>query len=215
MKKKVVIVIPCRSGSKRIPDKNFQKVGGKTLISRAVRAAAGIAPTVGMYDIEKQVIVSGDSENQQRLASELASLTGPIQIIERKCGPDGPSTDVVADAIEQLNLEYDVVCMVQCTSPFIRPSDIEGCINGVLTYNQSRARTATVKKMSIKRLDRGGTYTVETGGCYASKYFGANAYLLQGVHWWAPYLVDPMRSMEIDEPHELELANIIAEAKGW
>ncbi len=213
---KVVIVIPCRSGSKRIPDKNFQKVGGKTLISRAVRAAAAIAPTVGRYEIDKQVIVASDSENHERVVSELQSLTGPILVMERTCAPDGPSTDVVANVIEQCGDDggFDVVCLVQCTSPFIRPQDIEGCIRGVLEYGHDRVRTAIRDSATFYGEDRNVSWLRESGACYAlGTRFSIET--LQSKTYWTGYYVDPMRSMEIDEPHELELANIIAEAKGW
>lgn len=212
MKKRVVIVIPCRSGSKRIPDKNFQKVGGKSLIYRAANVAVNIAPTVGRYEIEKKVIVASDSGNHERVLSELQSLSRLLTVRQRTTeSEDGPSWQVVLDAIG--DMKYDVACLVQATSPFLLPSDIQGCMTPILANGLGSCRTAILKKHTIRGSKNGRNHErlIETGGCYSAVGCAA----LQRMDGWVPYYVDPMRAIEIDEPHELELANIIAEAKGW
>ncbi len=57
----VIAIIPARSGSKSIKDKNLQKIHGKTLLRRAVEFGKSIKEI-------KRVIVSTDSKRYRKLA---------------------------------------------------------------------------------------------------------------------------------------------------
>ncbi|GAA0305510.1 hypothetical protein GCM10010302_50200 [Streptomyces polychromogenes] len=117
---RVLAVIPARGGSKGVPGKNTARVGGIPLVARAVRACRG-APTV------TDVVVSTDSG-----AVAAAARAAGAHVIARPaalCGDTASSEAAVLhalDAFEELNsLTVDVVLLVQCTSPFLTPSDVE------------------------------------------------------------------------------------------
>ena len=89
----------------RIPRKNLQLVGGVPMVLRAVQA--------GFWPL---VVSTDDDEIAQTV--ERAGYKGCV--IWRRCGPDGPMSDVVLDALEQLRargLEYDTVTLLQPSSP--------------------------------------------------------------------------------------------------
>ena len=61
--KKILAVIPARSGSKRIPDKNIATLGGKPLLAWSIEAAL-------QCEMIDKVVVSSDSEKYLKIAVE-------------------------------------------------------------------------------------------------------------------------------------------------
>lgn len=112
---RTVAIIPARGGSKQVPRKNVQRVGGVPLVARAVRAA-----TAAGVDL---VVVSTDDAE----IGEIAAAAG-ARIIRRPSeisGDTATSESAILHALDELEAQgerFDVVAFVQATSPFI-PSD--------------------------------------------------------------------------------------------
>ena len=87
-----------------------------TLVERAVEHALGAR----LLDV---AAVSTDDIEIERLVERL-----PVEVIRRRCGPDGPMVDVLRDALEQVGGDWDAVVTVQPTSPLRTSEDIDGCI---------------------------------------------------------------------------------------
>ncbi len=120
-----LLVIPARSGSQGIPQKNLQEVGGIPLIVRAIRTAQK-ATHVG------KIVVSTDGEEIAKVAQEAGAevVVRPEEI----SGDTASSESALLHVLEQLDTEleqYQTLVMVQCTSPFTEPEDIDGCIQMV------------------------------------------------------------------------------------
>ena len=109
---KRLAIIPARSGSKGVPDKNMQLVGGETLIARAVR----VARETGLFDA---ILVSTDSpgyaEEARRTGAEVPFLR-PAEL--------AGDTAVVVDAIRHVLDElaaagraFDLFALLEPTSP--------------------------------------------------------------------------------------------------
>jgi N-acylneuraminate cytidylyltransferase len=111
-----VAIIPARGGSKQVPRKNLQRVGGVPLIERAVRAAA----TASGIDL---VVVSTDDDEIAAVATAAGA-----RIVRRPAelsGDTATSESAILHALDDLEANGDrvgVVAFVQATSPFI-PSD--------------------------------------------------------------------------------------------
>lgn len=103
-------IIPARGGSKRVPRKNLQLVGGISLVERAFVTAA---PS----NLD-EIVVSTDDPDIAR------AFSGFVQA--RKCGPDGPMIDVVHDVLS--TRAADAVCILQPTSPFRTTAMINRCL---------------------------------------------------------------------------------------
>ena len=126
---KLLIIIPARGGSKRLPGKNIMKLAGKPLISWTIELAQKLP-------YEKNIIVSTDSEE--------------IAEVARKCGVEVPwlrppeisqdsstTTDVALHALnwfEQNISTVDGVILLQPTSPF---RTAEKIIEGIEKFKTS------------------------------------------------------------------------------
>lgn len=111
-----VFVIPARSGSKGIPDKNIQLISGKTLIEHAVQSALE-------SDIDGEIIVSSDSQSYL----DLLPKTIHRQLRSQKASKDdSPSENVIDELLARFpSLQpHCSIIFLQPTSPFRRGSSV-------------------------------------------------------------------------------------------
>ncbi|MFD3684651.1 cytidylyltransferase domain-containing protein [Nocardiopsis sp. NPDC058631] len=120
---RVTAVVPARGGSKGIPLKNVEAVGGVPLVTRAVRACLAARAI-------DETVVSTDHG-----AIAAAAAAAGARILERPAalGGDTVSSEAVLlhvlDTLEQEDGGApDVVVFVQCTSPFIDPADLDAAV---------------------------------------------------------------------------------------
>lgn len=122
-----LVIIPARGGSKGIPLKNLQAVGSRTLIARAIEAAQA-CPLV------EHVLVSTDSDLISMEALQHGAMVAKRP--EAIAGDTASSESALIDALEQYQASgYDlpqVTVLLQCTSPFIDPRNLNAAIGGVL-----------------------------------------------------------------------------------
>lgn len=104
-------LILARGGSQGIPLKNLAPLEGKPLIEWAL----GAMLSYGQFD---SVWVSTDHSGIATCASGLGALVFPRSAAF--AGPDSPSVEAVQEFL-QSHPEVDIVALVQCTSPFLRP----------------------------------------------------------------------------------------------
>ncbi|MDW7643579.1 MAG: acylneuraminate cytidylyltransferase family protein [Desulfuromonadales bacterium] len=118
--KKILSIIPARGGSKGIKRKNIRDVGGKPLIAWTIDAAAK-----SRY-IDRVVLSSDDEE-----IIEVARRYGcevPFLRPSELSGDDTPGIAPVLHALDNLS-GYDVVVLLQPTSPLRTSADIDGAID--------------------------------------------------------------------------------------
>jgi CMP-N-acetylneuraminic acid synthetase len=108
--KKVLAIIPARGGSKGLPGKNIKLLGGKPLISWTVEAALSCA-------FIDRTIVTTDCQDIANTA-EKAGAEIPFIRPDTLAADDTSSADVVLHAIESLEESYDLIILLQPTSPF-------------------------------------------------------------------------------------------------
>jgi CMP-N,N'-diacetyllegionaminic acid synthase len=121
---RVLAVIPARGGSKGISKKNIAPVAGKPLISYTTE----LTQNLPWLDA---TVVSTDSQE----IAEVATQTPGIEIVWR---PEELSGDRIGDhpvlrhallaQEEQTSERYDIVLMLQPTSPLRTINDVESCI---------------------------------------------------------------------------------------
>ena len=216
-------VIPARGGSKGIVGKNLSLVGGISLIERAV-AAARDATTIS------RVVVTTDDP-----AIAAATRAAGGDVVDRPAelaGDEASSESAVLHALDTLRdagtPDPDVVVMIQCTSPFVLPADIDGVVGALEAQGTDCAFSATPSHAFVWRLGEGSATGVnhdervrlrrqdrapewiETGAVYAMRtdVFRRAAHRFCGSV--ALYEVPPLRAMEIDEPDDLARARVLA-----
>ena len=117
---KNIAIIPARSGSKGLPDKNIKPLNGKPLMVYSIEAAL----TSGCFD---EVMVSTDSAEYASIAKRYGASVPFLRNPKT-------STDVASswDAVEEviygyraLGQVYDTFCLLQPTSPLRTAADIK------------------------------------------------------------------------------------------
>ena len=113
---KSICIIPARSGSVRIKNKNIIKFQNKPIIYWSIQMAK-------KSKCFKKIYVSTDS----KLIADISKRSGNINIINRpkKLSKNTtPLVEVLHHAIKKINLEYEYVCCILPASPLIIHKDI-------------------------------------------------------------------------------------------
>jgi CMP-N,N'-diacetyllegionaminic acid synthase len=124
----VVAVIPARSGSKRIPQKNVIAIAGKPLIGYSIEAAH-------KSKYIKKVLVSTDNEKIALIAKSFGADV-PFLRPKELAKEDTPSLPVIQHAIRYLEnaarVKVDIVVLLQPTSPVRSEKYIDETIEKLL-----------------------------------------------------------------------------------
>jgi N-acylneuraminate cytidylyltransferase len=218
----VVAVIPARAGSRGIPGKNLARVGGRTLIERAVTSALRAQGIDSVY-------VSTDGD-----AIAAAAEAAGASVIRRPAGLAGDTTSSEAallhalDALEADGVHPSVLVFIQATSPFIEPDDLDDAVRRV-QFGESDVVVAAAESHAFlwkpgpdgavavnhdssvrqRRQDREPEYR-ETGAFYAMDAVG---FRRAGHRFFGRVglaMVEPRDAVDIDTAADLELAGLLA-----
>mgnify|MGYP001257070134 FL=1 len=114
-----IAIIPARSGSKRIKNKNIKKFHGKPIIAWSILEAL----KAKVFD---KVIVSTDSEKIATIARNYGAVTPYLR--SKKLSNDKTNLPVVVeDCIQYFlnkNIKINYACLIYATSPLIDKKDI-------------------------------------------------------------------------------------------
>lgn len=117
---KSIAIIPARSGSKGLKDKNIRLLSGKPLIWYSIQAA-------NASECFDEVMVSTDSEMYAEIARECGAAV-PFLRSEAMSTDKASSWDTVQEVLDNykdLGKEFDVVMLLQPTSPLRTSDDIK------------------------------------------------------------------------------------------
>lgn len=116
---KNIAIIPARSGSKGLPDKNIKELCGKPMLAYSIEAAK----KSGKIDV---VHVSTDSEHYAKIAREYGADV-PFLRREELSGDTATTWDAVRFVLEEYKKtgqQFDIVTLLQPTSPLRTEKDI-------------------------------------------------------------------------------------------
>ncbi|MCC3652098.1 acylneuraminate cytidylyltransferase [Streptomyces sp. S07_1.15] len=224
----VLAVIPARGGSKGVPAKNLAPVGGVPLVVRAVRECLASR-------LVTDVVVSTDDD-----AIAAAALGAGAEVVRRPAGIAGDTATSEAAVLHAMDAHEarhggstDVVLLVQCTSPFLLRSDVDGVAAAVAEDGADSALTVAPfhgfvwretsggadgadglgvnhdKAYRPRRQDRPQDF-LETGAAYAMDAAGFREAGHRFFGRTVPVRTDPARVLEIDDPHDLARARALA-----
>jgi CMP-N,N'-diacetyllegionaminic acid synthase len=117
---KLIAVIPARSGSKGLKDKNILPLSGKPLMAYSILAAQ----KAGIFD---EIFVSSDSPEYAGIAKEYGASV-PFLRDASLATDTASSWDVVKNALlryKAMNNNFDTVILLQPTSPLRTENDIK------------------------------------------------------------------------------------------
>lgn len=151
---RVVAVVPARGGSKGIPMKNLRTVGGRPLVA----LVGDVVREVPEID---RCVVSTDHDEIARVA-EAAGIAAPFRRPEAMSGDRIGDWDVLAHAVratEALDgVVYDIVVMLQPTSPLRKAIDVSGTIrmlaeggyDSVWTVSATDSKAHPLKQLTVR-----------------------------------------------------------------
>ena len=116
---RVLGLIPARSGSKGIPDKNVRVLGGKPLLVHAVDAARS-------SKVVDRIVVTTESERIAALARAYGAEV-PFLRPASLARDETPMLPVIVDAVDRLEAagwSPEIVVLLQPTAPLRRPEHI-------------------------------------------------------------------------------------------
>ncbi len=138
---KNIAIIPARSGSKGLQDKNIKILHGKPLIAYSIEAAL----ESGYFDV---VMVSTDSEYYSEIAREYGAEV-PFFRSPKASSDVASSWDAAEEVLqgyEKMGKYFDTFCFLQPTSPLRTSYDIEKAYN---LYTKTDAKVI----VSVTELD--------------------------------------------------------------
>lgn len=118
-----IAIIPARSGSKGLPDKNIKDLAGKPLIAYSIEAALA-------SDQFSTVMVSTDSERYAEIARKYGADV-PFLRSAATSSDTASSWDAVAEVLQayhEIEQDFDTFMLLQPTSPLRTVADIQGAI---------------------------------------------------------------------------------------
>ncbi len=220
---KALAIIPARGGSKTIPRKNVLPLAGKPLIAHTILAARH-AQHIG------RVIVSTDDAEIGAISTAYGA-----EVVWRPAaisGDTASSESALLHVLDQLHAQDDSVpawtVFLQCTSPLTLPADIDATVQAVLDAEAETGLAVTPfhyflwqataagdavginhdKRVRLRRQDREPQY-VETGAIYVMQTAGFRHAQHRFFGRTAMYVMPPERCLEIDEPVDFTLAEVL------
>ncbi|WP_352418296.1 acylneuraminate cytidylyltransferase family protein [Proteiniborus sp.] len=220
--KRFLAIIPARSGSKGLKDKNIKNLNGKPMIAYTIEAAKEC-------NIFEEIIVSTDSLKYAEISNKYGASV-PFLRPEYLSTDTATTNDVIECTIKELQKigkEFDYFILLQPTSPLRTSEDILGavkllhkknanCVVSVCeaehsplymnTLDESLSMDVFLPKDIKTRRQEFPTYYRLNGAIYISKvdyflkynnFYGEKSYA---------YIMDKIRSIDIDDEFDFIMA---------
>ena len=218
--KKVLAIIPARGGSKGIPRKNIRDVAGKPLIAWTIAAAKK-----SKY-IDRVILTSEDEEiiNVAKSFGCEVPFVRPAELSQ----DDTSGMEPILHAMEKVT-GYDIIVLLQVTSPLRLSEDIDGCIEECeardgqacvtvslvqenpywmyqLDSNKTMHPLITQTEKIHRRQDMPSIYIIN-GAVYAAQAQWLQQHKTFVTKETAGYVMPLERSIDIDTEIDLQLAS--------
>lgn len=173
---RVLAVVPARGGSKGVPLKNLRSVGGISLVARVGQCVAEL-PFID------RAVVSTDHPEIKRIAEE-SGLAAPFVRPEEISGDRIGDWDVLHNTLMECeridDLRYDIILMLQPTSPLRRPVHVRDAAeklategwDAVWTVSKTDPKYHPFKQLTIAD-NRLSLYDEQGAGIIARQQLGA------------------------------------------
>lgn len=224
-----LVIIPARGGSKGIPHKNIKPLGGKPLICYAIDVAR-------KFTSDDNICVSTDDDAIIKVVEDYGlkvPFKRPDYLATDHAGTNGVLLYAL-DFYEQIGISYDVVVLLQATSPFRRAEDV---IEAVKLYDDSIDMVTSVmparcnpyydgfedKAEGLLTISKGNG-TIErrqdapqvwqqNGAVYVINPVQLRAKGLAGMTKIRKYVMDELHSIDLDNMLDWKIAELMLEEK--
>jgi len=125
-KKRIIAVIPARGGSVGIPMKNIQELAGRPLIDWAIKSARDS----GIFD---EIYVSTD---HKQIGASAEASGAKVHWRSAESATNTASTELALIDFTKAHPDYDILCLIQATSPLVTPEHFCGALK---VFNKCKA----------------------------------------------------------------------------
>jgi len=224
----ILAVVPARGGSQRVPRKNLARLGGRTLVRRALDTAllAACFDTVVLSSDDDEILreAEGSGAVALRRPADLATATSTtLEAVRHALGELDPSAE-----------RFEAVAVVQATSPFTAPEDLAGAVE-LLVRSGSESVVSVVRveaalhPLKLKTLGPEGRLLpyladdamarsqtlpplwVRNGSVYLSRRDVIERGLMLSESDTRGYEMPAGRSFDVDTPRDLAFARFLVE----
>ena len=218
--KTILAITLARGGSKRVPKKNISDINGKPLIRYTI-------DEVKKSKYIDQYVVSTDDND----IFDYCLKEAKVSTFER---PKASDTQTSAEAlwqVQQVHNNFDYIVEIMCTNPLKKVEDIDGVIEKlhetkadsvvsvvrIWDNHPSRVKYIENDRMidfypeipESRRQDLTPSAYVRNGSIYAMTHKQLHTYSERLGKDTRPYIMPEERTINIDEPIDLELARIL------
>lgn len=227
---KHIAIIPARSGSKGLKDKNIRDLCGMPLMAYTIEAAI----KSGCFD---EIMVSTDSEKYAEIARNYGANV-PFLRSEATATDTASSGDMIEEVLEgyrKLGQEFDTFCLLQPTSPLRVAEDISAAYEIYRTkasfavvsvceaehsplwcgqLPETNEFTNFINPDNVKRRQDGGKFYRLNGAIYIAnveKYKNDRFFYQAGSY---AYIMPQEKSVDIDTEIDFRFAELLIRADG-
>lgn len=133
---KKIALIPLRAGSKGIPGKNKKKLLGRPLFSWTLGEA--------IFSNLDEIYIFTDDKDIMEYVNKNYTWTEKVKVMERseESATDTASTEFgMIELAQRLDYNFDILCLLQATSPLTTRKDINKCLDKIEKENYDSALT--------------------------------------------------------------------------
>jgi len=218
-----LLIIPARSGSKRIPNKNFKDFLGKPLISYVINSAIESR----LFD---EVMVSTNSKVYAKTAQKLGAQV-PFLRSDKNSDDFATTADVlreVIDSYKRISKEFDTICCIYPTAVLLKMASVEigfekliknkfDSVLSVKKYSHPIERALVTENGKIRFFDSNQT-NIRTQDLIDKYYDAGQFYWLKTNQFLETgkiispnssfVLLEDFEAQDIDEPDQWKLAEM-------
>ena len=224
-KKKIIAIIPARSGSKRLINKNKRLINGKPLISWTIESALS-------SKLLDEIFVSTDSNRIKNISIKYG-LKIPFMRPSIYAKDNSPTYQAIIHTLNKFNSlgkKFDYLVLLEPTSPLRKKNDIDRAIKKIIDNNWAKALISlgkihlehpkNIKKINLMNLTSkyinfnkfedayfpyGVIYISKVSSYYQNKTFYTNKTI--------PYIIDRWQNYEIDDFLDFKIVESIMKMK--
>ena len=227
MKKKILCIIPARSGSKRLKNKNILNFFGKPIINYTIKSAVS-------SKLFKKIIVSSDSNKVERIVKK-NKLVYFSKRTKKLSNDKARINEVCLNILineKKLGNYYDIICCLYPSAPMRDKKDIINTANIIIKNKAKFAIAVTdyyypvhqalvkngnnlvpvwqkkINKQNLKTnffVDNGSTYFANVKSFFKKKTFYGDS--LQG------HYMRKTKSIDLNNPEDLKILKLFYKNK--
>ena len=132
--KRVLAIVPARGGSKRIPNKNIVEFCGSPLINMTLECSLN-------SEYIDEIVVSTDNKKISEVANKFN-----VEVIQRPksiSGDHSTTIDTVLHVLEYKNKGFEIIVLLQPTSPLRTANDIDRALE---YYQDKNSKSVKLEK---------------------------------------------------------------------